>query len=98
MGCATTDTANVEESRWRLPLVDEDWHAVCQAIFNGIDGEEWERMHCKYIEIHKSVNIRHRSTSRKAKTLKKREATANGETYYDQATDGKLTAAVRHPL
>ena len=49
--------------------MDENWHGICPAIFKGIDGEERERMHCKYVEIGRAVNIRHPSTSRKAKTL-----------------------------
>ena len=28
----------VEDSRWGPPLVDEDWHAICQAIFQGVEG------------------------------------------------------------
>ena len=31
---------------------DEDWHAVCQAIDKGTEGEEWERLHFKYVEVH----------------------------------------------
>ena len=31
--------------------VDEDWH-VCQAICKGIEGQEWERLYCKYVEMH----------------------------------------------
>ena len=29
-------------------LVDEDWHAICQAIFQGVEGPEWETMHFNY--------------------------------------------------
>ena len=32
------------------PLVGMDWHAICQAIFRGIAGEEWERVSNKYVE------------------------------------------------
>ena len=31
------DTSNVRDNRWGPPLVDEDWHALCQAIFNGVE-------------------------------------------------------------
>ena len=33
------NTANVKASRWG-PLVDGDWHAVCQAIYKGVGGAE----------------------------------------------------------
>ena len=33
------DTTDVGDSRWGPPLVDEDWHAICKAIFKGVEGE-----------------------------------------------------------
>ena len=44
------DTTTEGDSRWGPPLVDEDWHAICQAIFKDIEGEEWEGMYHKKIE------------------------------------------------
>ena len=38
------DTTNVGDSRWRPPLVDEEGHAVCQAIDKGVEGAEWEKL------------------------------------------------------
>ena len=38
------DTPNVGDKRWWSSLVDADWHAFCQAIFQGIEGSEWEAM------------------------------------------------------
>ena len=35
------NTAKVEAGRWGPPLVDEDWHAVCQAIYKAVEGVEW---------------------------------------------------------
>ena len=34
---------------WGPPLVYADWHALCQAIYAGIEGEEWEELyfHCR---------------------------------------------------
>ena len=44
------DTTNVGDNRWGTPLVDEDGHAACQAIREGIEGEEWEKLYYKYVE------------------------------------------------
>ena len=32
------NTIRVEVGRWEPPVVDEDWHAVCQAICMGVEG------------------------------------------------------------
>ena len=32
------NTIRVEVGRWGPPVVDEDWHAVCQAICMGVEG------------------------------------------------------------
>ena len=39
------------------PLVDEEWHAICQAIFEGVEGAEWGTMCYKYQELHKAVQF-----------------------------------------
>ena len=49
--------------------MDEDWHAIYQAIFRGIEGEEWERFCYNYVELHKAVNIMKPSNNHKAKAL-----------------------------
>ena len=38
------DTTDVGDRRWGPPLVGGDWHAICQAIFQGVEGSEWETM------------------------------------------------------
>ena len=48
---AFNDTTNVADSRWTPSPVHEDWHAVCRAICKGVDGEEWEKLCHKYVEI-----------------------------------------------
>ena len=42
--------------------MDEDGHAICQAIFKGMEGEEWERLCYMHVEMLKAVNIRQPST------------------------------------
>ena len=34
------------------PLADDDWHVTCQAIFQGVEGSEWETTHHNYKELH----------------------------------------------
>ena len=43
---AFTNTEHIEFERWGPPLVDADWHAFCQAIYNKIEGKEWEELYC----------------------------------------------------
>ena len=33
---------HIEKERWGPLLVDHDWHAFCQALYKGIEGEDWE--------------------------------------------------------
>ena len=35
---------HIAKERYGLPLVDYDWHAFCQALYKGIEGEGWEGM------------------------------------------------------
>ena len=42
--CAPSSSTTNVADRWG-PLVDEDWHAVCQAIYRSVEGAEsslWE--------------------------------------------------------
>ena len=71
------NTINVGDSSWRSSLVDEDWHAISQAIFKGVEGGEWERWCYKYVELHKEVNIKKLGNSHRARCKDTREA------YYD---------------
>ena len=36
--CSTVD--HLAEDRWGPRLADADWHAFCQAIYKGIEGED----------------------------------------------------------
>ena len=49
----TTDTEELKKARctlssapprWGPPLVDEDWPAICQATYKGVEGAEWENL------------------------------------------------------
>ena len=44
-----------------LPVVDEGWHAMFQAIRRGVEGAEWEVNVHKFGKMHQEVNVRHPS-------------------------------------
>ena len=60
---------HVEFERWRPPLVDADWRAFCQAIYKGIEGEEWEELYCHCRGMSKATGAQKPKESQKAKTL-----------------------------
>ena len=41
---AYIDVNHIQPERWGPHLVDADWYAFCQALCEGIEGEEWEDM------------------------------------------------------
>ena len=48
--CAPSSTPRMWETMdWRPPLVDEDWHAICPAIYKGIAGEAWKKLFYKCV-------------------------------------------------
>ena len=63
------DTTKVRSKRWRPPPVEEDWHAVCQAIFQGVEGPEWEAMNDQYKDVHQAVKSKKSGETKKAKVL-----------------------------
>ena len=63
------DTSNVGDKKWRPPQVDSDWHAFCQAIFQGIEGSEWEAMYYQYKDVHQAVKSNKSNDNKKANVL-----------------------------
>ena len=57
------------DNRWGPPLVDEDWHVICQASNKGVKGVEWENLYYKFVEMNKEVNVHPPSGSSTARTL-----------------------------
>ena len=65
------DTTNVgDKKRWGSPLVDEDWHAICQAIYGGVEVAEWETTCCKYVQLHTAAKCKKSGEIKKAQTLR----------------------------
>ena len=50
---AYMDVNHIEPERWGPPLVD-DWHAFFQALYKGIEGEDWEEMYDSYKAMSKA--------------------------------------------
>ena len=45
---------NIKEisyARFSPPLVDEDWHAVCQALNRSLEADEWSKMYDTWKEL-----------------------------------------------
>ena len=52
---ALINADHIEQERWCPLLVDADWYAFCQALYKGIEGENWEEMYLSYKEISRAV-------------------------------------------
>ena len=74
-----------------LPLVDEDWHAICQAIFQGVERSEWEDMYYNSEELHQAVKCEKSWENKKAMALwTLKEAKDKGRNVYDLGTVQKI--------
>ena len=66
------------------PLVDEDWHAFCQAIFQRVEGPEWEAMYYRYKDLHQAMKSKKSGENKKAKVLwALKAANDGGVDFYD---------------
>ena len=45
---------HIEPERWSPLLVDADWYAFCQALYKGIEGEDWEDMYFPFKEMRRT--------------------------------------------
>ena len=78
------ESASYKTSWWGLPLVDTDWHAFCQALFQGIGREDWGELFDAYKEMSRAVEVKKPHEAQQAKALWKMKAAKDaGEEYYD---------------
>ena len=81
---AYVNVDHIEKERWSPPLLDYDWCAFCQALYEGIEGEDGEEMYCSYKEMSRAVGVRKPQEAQKARALWKMKAAKDaGEEYYD---------------
>ena len=80
--CINVD--HIAKERWAPPLVDADWDAFCQALYTGVEGEDWGEMYDSYKEMRRAVGVKKPQEAQKAKALWKITAAKDaGEKYYD---------------
>ena len=81
--------------------MDEDWHSICQAIYQGVEEQEQEVVYHKYTVVHKAINFEQSGGDRNAKALWwMRDVKAGGEARCGRGSEQhiKLRSAVRHAL
>ena len=49
------DTTRIDRDTWGPPLVDSDWSALCQTLYDGVDQEDWESIYNTLREAAKKV-------------------------------------------
>ena len=82
--CINVD--HIDENFLGPPLVDADWDAFCQAIYKGVEGNEWGELYHHYREMSKSAGAKKPSESQKAKALSAMKAAKDrGDEFYDLA-------------
>ena len=82
---------HIEKERWRPLLVDADWHAFCQALSKGIEGEDWGEFYDAYKEMSRAVGVKKPQEAQKAEALwKKKAAKDAGEESCDPAREDNI--------
>ena len=66
---ALINVDHIEKERWSPPLVDAHWYAFCQALYKGIEGEDWEDMYEPYTEISRAVGAKIPQEAQKSKSF-----------------------------
>ena len=73
------------------PLIDYNWHAFCQALYKGIEGEDWSEKSEANKEMSRAVEVKKAQEAQKATTLWKMKAAKEaGEEYYDPVREDNI--------
>ena len=65
---------HIAKERWGPPLVDADWQAFCQALYKGIEGEDWRELYDANKEMSRAVGFKKPQEAQKAKAFQKMKA------------------------
>ena len=71
--------------------MDADWYAFCQAIYEGIEGKEWEELYSHHREMSNAAGAEKPSESQKAKALWTMKAAK------DRRRNSTIQLAKQHP-
>ena len=89
---ALINVDHIEPERWGPPLVDADWYAFCQALYKGIEGEDWEEMYDSFKVMSRVVGVKKPQEAQKAKALWAMKAAKDRkEEFYDRAREEDIS-------
>ena len=89
---ASINVNHIEPERWGPPLVDADWYASCQALYRGIEGEDWEEMYDSYKVMSGAVGVWKPQEAQKAKALWALKAAKDRkEEFYEPAREEDIS-------
>ena len=72
-------------------MVDADWHAFSQALYKGIEGEDWGELYDAFEEMSRAVGDQKPQEAQKANALWKMKAAKDaGEEYYDPEREDNI--------
>ena len=95
--CINVD--HIAKGRWGPPWVDADWHAFCQALYKGIEGEDWGEVYDAYKEMSRAVGVEKPQEAQKAKALWKMKAAKDaGEEYHDPTREENILRRIKTRL
>ena len=89
--CANVD--HMERERWGPPWRITTGVPSCQALYEGIEGEDWEDTYFSYKEMSRAVGVKKPQEAQKAKalwTMKGEAAKDAGEEYYDPTSEESI--------
>ena len=81
------------------PLVDADWHAFCQAIYKGIEGEDWAGLYDWYREMSRAAGVKKRREAQKSESpLENGAAKDRREDFYDPDRKDNILGRIKTRL
>ena len=72
-------------------MVDADWHACCQALYEDTEGEDWGDLYDAFKEMSRAVGVKKPQEAQEAKALWKTKAAEDaGDEYHDPEREDNI--------